>query len=203
MNPIAEKLLKWYRANARNLPWRNTKDPYKIWISEIMLQQTTVNAVIPYYKKWIRKYPTVDHVAESSVQDILKSWQGLGYYSRAKNIHNASKILITNYNGKLPKEPIEFIKLPGVGQYTMGAVLSIAFDQRLPIVDANVRRVFMRLNASNGFATTDQDKWIYLYLEKILPKKRVGDFNQSIMELGALICRSKEPVCILCPIKKI
>lgn len=200
--PIARHLNAWYRKNARDLPWRNTKDPYKIWISEIMLQQTTVNAVIPYYIRWIETFPTVTAVAQSSEQKILKMWQGLGYYQRAKNLHKAAGVISTEFNAIIPNSYDDLKKLPGFGAYTTGAVLSIAYDQRVPIVDANVRRVIMRLLAMEGSADTRNDPEITEYLLRIMPQKNLRTFNQALMELGALICQSKEPVCNACPLRK-
>lgn len=200
--PIARQLNAWYRKNARDLPWRNTDDPYKIWISEIMLQQTTVNAVIPYYLRWIETFPTVTAVAKSSEQKILKMWQGLGYYQRAKNLHKAANIISTDHAAKVPDRYDDLRKLPGFGPYTTGAVLSIAYDQRVPIVDANVRRVIMRLLAIEGPADTSNDQEITQYLLKIMPQRDLRTFNQALMELGALICKSKEPVCNACPLRK-
>ncbi len=166
-----------------------------------MLQQTTVNAVIPYYERWIREFPTVQDVAQAPLQKILKSWQGLGYYSRAKNVHKAAQIICQEYQGQLPRDPQTIRKLPGFGPYTTGAVLSIAFGQRLPIIDANVRRVIMRYLAIQGFADTSQDKQILEFLERILPQKEMSSFNQALMELGALVCRNREPLCLLCPVR--
>jgi len=201
ISSFSKSLNAWYRKHARSLPWRETSDPYKIWISEIMLQQTTVNAVIPYYQKWIKEFPTVEHVAKAPLQKILKYWQGLGYYTRARNIHRCATILCDEYRGKIPDEPVQLKKLPGFGPYTIGAVLSIAFDKRYPIVDANVRRVFMRILAINGHADVSQDSKILDYLNQIMPKRNLRTFNQALMELGALICRNREPLCLLCPVK--
>jgi len=198
---FAKRLNAWYRKHARSLPWRETTDPYKIWISEIMLQQTTVSAVIPYYQKWIKAFPTVNHVVKAPLQRVLKQWQGLGYYTRAKNIHSTAKIIRENYKGKIPGDPVQLRKLPGFGPYTVGAVMSIAFDRRYPIVDANVRRVIMRILAIDGFADTTQDTKILVHLEKIMPKRNIRTFNQALMELGALVCRNREPLCSLCPVK--
>lgn len=200
--PIARQLNAWYRANSRDLPWRLTSDPYKIWISEVMLQQTTVNAVIPYYERWIKEFPSVNDVARSPEQKILKMWQGLGYYQRAKNLHKAAKIICQDYAGNIPDRHDDLRKLPGFGAYTTGAVLSIAFDQRAPIVDANVRRVIMRLLAMEGEADSKNDPVIIRYLLEIMPKKNLRTFNQALMELGALVCKSKEPVCNACPLRK-
>ncbi|MCK5083850.1 MAG: A/G-specific adenine glycosylase, partial [Candidatus Omnitrophica bacterium] len=166
-----------------------------------MLQQTTVNAVIPYYRKWIRLFPTVRHVAKAPLQKILKTWQGLGYYTRAKNIHKSSKIICDIYGGKIPNDYVQLKKLPGFGPYTVGAVLSIAFDKRHAIIDANVRRVIMRILAIEGHANTSQDPKISVFLEKEMPKKNLRIFNQALMELGALLCRNREPLCCSCPVK--
>ncbi len=191
----------WYRKNARDLPWRHTRDPYKIWISEIMLQQTTVNAVIPYYQKWIKRFPTVENVARANETTILKMWQGLGYYSRARNIHKSAKIITKEFHKKVPHDSDALRRLPGFGPYTVGAVLSIAFDIRYPIIDANVRRVLMRTLGMEGLADTTQDKAILKHLNTLLPFKDISVFNQALMELGALICSSQSPACLLCPVK--
>ena len=198
---FAKTLNAWYRRHARDLPWRKTSDPYKIWISEIMLQQTTVSAVIPYYRKWIKVFPTVGHVAKAPQQKILRLWQGLGYYTRAKNIHKTAKIICNIYGKQIPDDPSELKKLPGFGPYTIGAVLSIAFDQRHPIIDANVRRVIMRLLALKGYADISQDPKILKFLEREMPKENLRTFNQALMELGALVCRNREPLCGICPVK--
>ena len=200
-NTFTKNLIAWYRKNARDLPWRKINDPYKIWISEVMLQQTTVSAVIPYYLKWIKEFPTVESVAKAPLQRILRVWQGLGYYQRAKNIHAAAKIIFKSYNGKIPDNPQVLKELPGFGPYTVGAVLSIAFDQRYPIIDANIRRVAMRQLCLRGHADSSQDSKIINFLKRSLPKKNIGIFNQAAMELGALICRSREALCIFCPVR--
>ncbi len=197
---FARSLNAWYRKHARVLPWRKTVDPYKIWISEIMLQQTTVNAVIPYYEKWIKALPTVYDVAKTPPQKILKLWQGLGYYTRVKNIHRSAKMICDIHGGKIPSDAEQLRKLPGFGPYTVGAVLSIAFDQRYSIVDTNVRRVFMRILAIEGFANVSQDLDISKHLEKVMPQRNLRTFNQALMELGALICRNREPLCLSCPV---
>jgi len=197
---FSRSLITWYSKNARDLPWRRTDDPYKIWISEIMLQQTTVAAVIPYYEKWLKIFPAVEDVAKAASQKILKTWQGLGYYSRARNIHTSSQILVKDFQSRIPQDPDVLRKLPGFGPYTVGAVLSIAYDRRVPIIDANVRRVIMRLNGWQGAADTKQDKKIYECLDEVMPRKNLRSFNQALMELGALICRSQSPFCTACPV---
>ncbi len=198
---FSRDLTRWYAKNARRLPWRETKDPYKIWISEIMLQQTTVNTVIPYYQKWINIYPTIADLSKASIEKVLKVWQGLGYYQRAKNLHKAAQIICVEHGGKVPRNPEELRKLPGFGPYTTGAVASIAFDLPCTIIDANVRRVVMRLLALKGYADTSQDQRIEEFLQKTIPPKNAGTFNQALMELGALICRNRGPLCLLCPVK--
>ncbi len=198
---FTEPLMSWYKKNARDLPWRKTSDPYKIWISEIMLQQTTVNAVIPYYEQWMKIFPNIHSVAKAPLQKILRVWQGLGYYQRAKNIHKSSQIICKRYQGKIPQNAEALKQLPGFGPYTIGAVLSIAFDQPYPIVDANVRRVIMRQLALEGFADIAQDPEILNFLDHVMPLKNNRIFNQALMEMGALICRNKEPLCLICPIK--
>jgi A/G-specific adenine glycosylase len=197
---FAPKLLKWYNKHKRDLPWRRTKDPYKIWVSEMMLQQTTVAAVIPYYEKWFKLFPTVKHLAQADQQEVLKAWQGLGYYARARNLHKAAQVVTEEYQGIVPKDPVVVRKLPGFGPYSTGSVLSIAYDLPLTIIDANVRRVVMRLLALSGPADNRQDAVVDEFLHKVFPDKFAGDFNQALMELGALVCRSKEPLCILCPV---
>ncbi len=195
-------LTNWYAKNKRDLPWRLTRDPYKIWVSEIMLQQTTVNTVMDYYERWVKTFPTVHDLAKAPLQTVLKQWQGLGYYNRAKNLHKTALVLINEHRGIFPQDPRVIRSLPGFGPYTTGSVLSIAYDIPLTIIDANVRRVAMRLLALPGAADTKQDKKINEFLLKVLPPRGVGDFNQALMELGALVCRAKGPLCILCPLTK-
>jgi A/G-specific adenine glycosylase len=196
-----QALLNWYKENARQLPWRQTRDPYRIWVSEVMLAQTTVNTVIPYYKRWIKTFPKIGHVAKAPLSRVLKMWQGLGYYQRARNIHKTARIICREYGGRFPRKAAALKTLPGFGPYTTHAVLSIAFGQRLPIVDANVRRVVMRLLALKGQPSTRVNAWILKFLEKVLPQREISDFNQALMELGALVCRPQEPLCLSCPVK--
>ena len=199
---FSNELTRWYHQHKRDLPWRHTKDPYKIWISEMMLQQTTVSTVIAFYERWVKKYPTVGDLAQAPLQEVLKQWQGLGYYNRARNLHKSASIIMQEYQGKLPKDPVAIRALPGFGPYSTGSVLSIAYDLPLTIIDANVRRVVMRLLALPGVADTKQDLIINEFLLKVFPKNGAGDFNQALMELGALTCRAKEPVCHTCPLIK-
>ncbi|MCR4338098.1 MAG: A/G-specific adenine glycosylase [Candidatus Omnitrophica bacterium] len=201
-NNFTPALISWYRKNARDLPWRRTGDPYKIWISEVMLQQTTVNAVIPYYGRWLKSFPDVQTVARAPLQKILRTWQGLGYYQRARNIHKAAKVLVKEFAGQIPSNQEAMRRLPGFGPYTRGAVLSIAFNQREPIIDANVRRVVMRQLALEGQATPTHDPEILKFLDQVMPMKNMSFFNQGLMELGALICRPRQPLCLACPVKE-
>ncbi len=198
---FAKTLIRWYRRNARRLPWRETRDHYKIWISEVMLQQTTVSAVVPFYHKWMNEFPSVGDVERAPLEKVLKAWEGLGYYARARNIHAAAQMIVERHAGRVPRDPGQLRALPGFGPYTTGAVLSIAYDLRSVIIDANVRRVFMRVLAMKGQAVPARDPAIRTYLEKIMPDSGPGEFNQALMELGALICRSRSPLCIQCPVK--
>ncbi len=166
-----------------------------------MLQQTTVPTVVAYYERWIKIFPKVKTLAQAPLQKILKAWQGLGYYQRAKNLHKAAQIIATEYQGKLPATLRQLEQLPGFGPYTAGAVASIAFDLPYPIIDANIRRVAMRLLEIVGYADPSHDNKIRAFLQKIIPKKNAGTFNQALMELGALVCRNREPLCLRCPIK--
>jgi len=194
------KLLRWYEAHSRRLPWREYCDPYKIWVSEVMLQQTTVQAVLPYYSAWIKTFPNLKSLSQAPLQKVLKSWQGLGYYQRAKNLHKASKIILDKFKGRIPQDSKELRKLPGFGPYITAAVLSLAFGKPYPVVDANVRRVLMRLKGARGEANPKNDKELLDFLAPHFPHKMPGIFNQGMMELGALVCRPKNPSCLLCPL---
>lgn len=196
-----KSLLKWYTAHRRDLPWRRTSDPYAVWISEVMLQQTTVNAVIPYYERWLRLFPDVEALARSPLQRVLRAWQGLGYYARARNLHRAAKKIVKRFEGRLPGDAAALRTLPGFGPYTTAAVLSIAFGKPLPVIEANVRRVMMRLLGIRGKAETGRDQWIRPALEGLISRRAPGRFNQAMMELGALVCRPRSPLCPACPVQ--
>ncbi len=201
LKPIVKPLLKWYGKNKREMPWRGSENPYYIWISEIMLQQTQVETVRPYFERFIRKFPTVSKLADADQQTVLKLWEGLGYYSRARNLHNASKLINSEYSGKLPETFDELLEIPGFGPYTSAAVASIAFHQSVPVIDGNVFRVFSRLTEMSFEISKPQTrKHVFGNLEKIIPGKNPGEFNQAIMELGALICKPKNPKCSECPV---
>ena len=193
-------LIRWFNRHKRDLPWRQTKDPYKIWVSEIMLQQTHVSTVIPYYQRWIKEFPTPKAVAQASEEKILKAWEGLGYYSRTRNFQNACREVIEKYNGKVPDTPEEIQKIPGVGRYTAGAILSIAYDQSVPLVDGNVIRVLSRIFAIRKNPKTNVETFWKL-AESLVPKEHAGDFNQALMELGATLCTPVNPSCLICPVQ--
>ena len=203
LTTFRRKLLVWFDRAKRDLPWRATRDPYRIWISEVMLQQTTTAAVIPFYERFIRSFPTVQALASADEQAVLKHWQGLGYYRRARHLHTAAKTLVCDHAGELPDDPAVWESLPGVGRYILGAVLSQAFDRRLPIVEANTLRVLSRLFGSRLDPREGLGKaWVWKAAESVLPRKRVGDFNQAMMELGALVCTPVAPKCAVCPVRR-
>jgi A/G-specific adenine glycosylase len=196
------RLLRWFDRNARPLPWRRDRDPYRIWVSEVMLQQTTVAAVARRFEQFLKEFPDVRALANSDEQQVLKAWEGLGYYSRARNLHHAARSLVESHGGRLPDDPKVWSDLPGVGRYILGAVLSQAFDRPLPIVEANSRRVLCRLFGQTGDPNSPAvQSWLWQTAQKILPENRVGDFNQAIMELGALVCTAESPACDGCPLR--
>jgi A/G-specific adenine glycosylase len=197
---FARKLAAWYRAHHRRLPWRESADPYQIWVSEIMLQQTTVQAVIPYFEKWIRLFPDMWTLARAPLQRVLRAWQGLGYYQRARNLHRAARIFVRNHGGRIPDDEKILSGLPGFGPYTTAAVLSLAYGRPLPVIDANVRRVLMRIVGLAAETSARNDRVIREYLHGVFPARDPGLFNQALMELGALVCRSRNPQCLLCPV---
>ncbi|MEG0377351.1 MAG: A/G-specific adenine glycosylase [Eubacterium sp.] len=197
---FAAHRLTWFYGARRSLPFRETKNPYSIWISEIMAQQTQIDTLLPYYHRFIEAFPTVNALAEAHEDTVLKLWEGLGYYSRAKNLHKAAKIICTDYNGHFPDHYEGLIKLPGIGPYTAGAISSIAYKEKVPAIDGNVLRVISRFNNSFGdIADTTVKKAITQWVTKALPDEP-GDFNEALMELGALICTPKSPKCMLCPV---
>ena len=192
-------LIKWYYKNKREMPWRKTNDPYKIWLSEIMLQQTQVKTATPYYIKWIKNYPTIESVANSDLDNLLKIWEGLGYYNRCKNFYKSTKIIVKKFQSLLPKNVKEFKLLPGVGEYTASAVYSIVYKKPYPAIDGNVIRVMSRILGIKNLTNFNKN-WIYNKLKIFIDKKKPGIFNQAMMELGSQICYPKKPLCIKCPI---
>ena len=199
-----KKLITWYGKSARqHLPWRKTKDPYSILVSETMLQQTQVAKVIPYYKRFLKKFPTVSVLAKAPLTDVLETWSGLGYYSRAKNLHKASLQIMRDNKGELPGNIDELIRLPGVGRYTAGAVASIAFDQPAPILDGNAIRVLCRYFGIRRSPKEPQiQKKLWAVSTDLVPRNSPGTFNQALMEIGALVCTPRSPQCIRCPLAR-
>jgi A/G-specific adenine glycosylase len=194
-------LLKWFEKAQRNLPFRQTKNPYFIWISEIMAQQTQIDTLIPFYNRFIANFPTVFSLALASEDEVIKAWEGLGYYSRARNLHRAARIIVADYDGLMPDNFAELIKLPGIGPYTGGAIASIAFNEPVSAVDGNVLRVISRYcNSFDDIGAAKTKKRMTDWIESILPEA-AGDFNEALMELGALICTPQSPKCLLCPIR--
>ena len=196
-----DSILKWYDIHKRSLPWRETKDPYKIWLSETMLQQTQVNIVIPYYKKWIDKYPTIQSVANANLDSLLKLWEGMGYYSRCRNFYNAANIIINHHNGKIPDDKFFFQLLPGVGEYISGAVLSIAFNKQYPAMDGNQKRVISRLLGLKKLSKHNELR-IKKKLKLLVNCNRPGDINQALMDIGSSICKPKNVFCDSCPLQQ-
>jgi len=201
---LQTSLLRWYQKEKRDLPWRRSRDPYAIWVSEIMLQQTQVKTVLPYYERWMLAFPKVSDLAKAPESKVLKLWEGLGYYSRARNLKKAAGIVESRFNGKLPGTRKEILSLPGIGPYTAGAILSIAFEVKAPILDGNVKRVLARLFRLNeNGKTSKSEKRLWEISESLLPDERIGDFNQALMELGAQVCLPQKPYCLICPLVKL
>ena len=198
---VRRRLLDWYVANRRRLPWRETSDPYAIWVSEVMLQQTQVATVIPYFHRFMQRFPSTEHLARADIQEVLKLWEGLGYYSRARNLHRAAAEVASRYGGTVPDDPDAFRSLPGVGDYIAAAVLSIAFGRVLPVVDGNVKRVLSRLMEIDVPVNRSDAHRIYRApAKRLISPDRPADFNQAVMELGALVCRPRHPACAVCPL---
>lgn len=198
---LSSRLLDWYRSNKRTLPWRGHPDPYAVWVSEIMLQQTRVEAVVPYFERWMHLFPTVCALAEATEQDVLNAWEGLGYYSRARNLHKAAKVVTGQFNGEIPRDLNALANLPGIGRYTLGAIASIAFDMNVPALDGNIKRVYSRLfDITEPVDSPKGDKLLWEMAETHLPKHDAGDYNQALMDLGATICIPKHPRCLICPV---
>ena len=201
--------MRWYDRYRRELPWRTSPsrpgplDPYHVLVSETMLQQTQVATVIPYYHRFLERFPNIKVLAEADEHAVLRLWQGLGYYSRARNLQAAARKVLTEYDGQLPQTAQELLKLPGIGRYTAGAVASLAFGKRAPILDGNVTRVLCRLDVvRDDPRTRDNQALLWSRAEQVLPKRRVGDFNSALMELGATICTPRNPHCLICPVRE-
>ncbi len=198
---LRRRILTWYAASARDLPWRATKDPFRIWVSEIMLQQTQVDTVIPYYRRFLRQFPTLKALAAADIDDVLKCWEHLGYYARARNLHKAAGVVLRDHGGRLPQTAETLAALPGVGRYTAAAIASIAFGQDAAALDGNIRRVLCRIfrvQADPRESETQQRLWALA--ADLLPPGRAGDFNQALMDLGATVCTPRSPSCDCCPV---
>ncbi|MGB2604635.1 MAG: A/G-specific adenine glycosylase [Candidatus Sulfotelmatobacter sp.] len=190
-----KKLLAWYERHRRDLPWRANRDPYRVWLSEIMLQQTRVAAVIEHYHEFLRRFPTVERLAAASESRVLAAWSGLGYYRRARMLHAAAKVIVREHGGEFPKKHEGLRELPGIGRYTAAAIASIGFVEPVAVVDGNVERVLQRVS---GKRLTDGELW--RAANELLDAKRPGDFNQGMMELGATVCTPRAPACLTCPV---
>ncbi|MGV0026071.1 A/G-specific adenine glycosylase [Phormidesmis priestleyi] len=195
---MRRSLLTWYARSGRDLPWRKTRDPYAIWVSEIMLQQTQVKTVIPYYDRWLAQFPTIASLASADLQQVLKAWEGLGYYARARNLHQAAQKIVENHKGTFPLDPTAVLALPGIGRTTAGGILSAAFNQPIAILDGNVKRVLARLLALEVPPSKALPK-LWNLSEKLIDPDHARDFNQAIMDLGATVCTLHNPACLICP----
>src|SRR3984957_1615465 len=197
------ELLVWFDSHARDLPWRRTADPYRIWVSEIMLQQTRVTAVIDYYSRFLTLFPTLPALALAEEPAVLAAWSGLGYYRRAKMMHRAAQVVVQEHKGSLPTTAAELRKLPGIGEYTSSAIASIAFGEQVAVVDGNVERVLLRVFPEPEKPATPaaQGKWLRDRAASLVDPERPGDFNQSMMELGATVCLPQRPLCLQCPVQ--
>ncbi len=203
MSRFTQNLLKWYARQGRSLPWRGSPDPYAVWVSEIMLQQTRVETVIPYFLRWMERFPGIPELAAASEQEVLSAWEGLGYYGRARNIHKAARMIMENYAGELPREPAVLRKLPGIGRYSAGAIASMAHGQDVAALDGNIRRVLARyFDVAEPADSPAGQARLWALAEKHLPKGHAGDYNQALMDLGATICVPKTPRCLLCPLNE-
>jgi A/G-specific adenine glycosylase len=197
---VRDALLRWFDTHRRDLPWRRTRDPYAIWVSEVMLQQTQVDTVIPYYERFLARFPRVSALADAPLPDVLSAWRGLGYYSRARNLHRAAQQVVQLHGGELPRNVDALRTLPGFGRYTAGAVASIAFDLPAPLVDGNVARVLSRVHEVEGApGDRSREATLWAHAAQWATGPRSGDVNQALMELGALICRPV-PTCLVCPL---
>jgi A/G-specific adenine glycosylase len=198
------RLLAWFKRHARDLPWRRSRDPYLVWVSEIMLQQTQVATVVPYFERFVAEFPDIQSLADASEQAVLRRWEGLGYYRRARQLHRAARAIVDDHGGVFPRDPAAVRRLPGIGRYTAGAILSIAFDLPQPIVEANTIRLYCRLLAWPGDPRNAQgQRLLWTMAESLLPRKGSGALNQALMELGATLCTPRDPQCDRCPVAEL
>jgi A/G-specific adenine glycosylase len=201
---VSRRLLEWYDRSARRLPWRGNPDPYAVWVSEIMLQQTRVETVIPYFTRWMEHFPSVASLASASLHDVLRFWEGLGYYSRARNLHRAARIIVDDLQGTIPADRAALEKLPGIGKYTAGAIASMAFGKNEAALDGNIRRIIARIfDVALPARSPEGEKKMWELARQILPSWRAGDFNQALMDLGASICLPHHPTCLICPLTEV
>ena len=203
LKSFQRRLLAWFDAHQRDLPWRASRDPYRVWIAEVMLQQTRIAAVLPYYRRFLKTFPTVESLARAPQEKVLQLWSGLGYYSRARNLHRAAQEVTAHYDGKFPRTLEAALALPGIGRYTAAAVLSIAYDQPLAVLDGNVARVLARLGAIRGDLRAP-NRWRQLgdLAQSLLAASAPGNWNQALMELGETICTPQIPRCAACPVSR-
>ena len=198
---LRRRLLTWFRSHGRDLPWRRTRTLYHVWVSEIMLQQTQVATVVPFFQRFIKRFPDITSLASAKEDEVLRLWEGLGYYRRARNLHRAAQQIVEIYDAQFPEDFLVARSLPGIGRYTAGAILSIARDHKLPILEANTVRVFSRLLAFRGVPSEKNgQQLLWSFSESLLPRKGVGDLNQALMELGSEICVPRTPHCDTCPV---
>jgi A/G-specific adenine glycosylase len=199
---LRRALRRWHARHGRDLPWRNIGDPYRVWISEIMLQQTTVTAVVPYYERFLARFPDITALAAADEEQVLRLWEGLGYYSRARNIHRAARRIVGELGGNFPQSVDELTALPGIGRYTAGAIASFAFDRPAPIVEANTLRLYCRLLGYDGDPRSGEgQRLLWEFAGQLVPRKSPGEFNQALMDLGAGVCTPAEPGCPRCPLR--
>jgi A/G-specific adenine glycosylase len=202
LRSFRRRVLAWYGKHGRDLPWRRDRDPYRVWVSEVMLQQTTVAAVVPYFERFLARFPTVEALASADVHDVMRLWEGLGYYSRARNMHAAAQRIVAGHGGEFPRTAAELSALKGIGRYTAGAIASFAFDEPAPIVEANTIRLYCRLMGYRGDPRSGEgQKRLWSFAERIVPKKDAGRFNHALMDLGATVCTVKNPRCDACPVR--
>ena len=203
ISPFAERLLHWFDQHGRHdLPWQHDQTPYRVWVSEIMLQQTQVSTVIPYYEKFMARFPDVQTLAAANQDEVLQYWAGLGYYARGRNLHKAAQVIVNDYAGEFPQDIDQVQQLPGIGRSTAGAILSLSRQQRHPILDGNVKRVLTRHQAMDGWpGQTAIEQQLWQLAEQRTPQQRVNDYTQAIMDLGATLCTRSKPACLLCPVQ--
>ena len=200
---VAHSLIEWWDEGHASLPWRSSRDPYIIWISEIMAQQTQLATVVPYFERWIARFPTVQDLAQAPLDDVLKLWEGLGYYSRARNLHAAAQTVVSEMDGIMPDSAAGLEKLKGIGRYTAAAIASICYEEPVAVLDGNVIRVLSRLHdLPDDVTQTATKKMLWTLADRHVSRDRPGDYNQSLMELGQTYCTPKSPQCVLCPLRE-